>query len=212
MNQDITLQDALGVITPEREPPVHAAFATDTPDTLLECLLLVVQAHGGTLSRQAAIDGLPLVNHRLTPSLFRRAAKRAGFTSTAVRKPLESLNTALFPAILLLENEEACVLLGWQDDGQTARVIFPELEKAETVLSREDLTSRYTGHTILARPEFRFDARTPEVGRVKHRHWFWGTLAENTPLYRDVLLAAFMINVFAIALPLFTMNVYDRVV
>ncbi|MDP1927011.1 MAG: type I secretion system permease/ATPase [Thiobacillus sp.] len=179
---------------------------------MLECLLLVVQAHGGTLSRQAAIDGLPLVNHRLTPSLFRRAAKRAGFTSTVVRKPLENLNTALFPAILLLENEEACVLLGWQDDGQTARVIFPELEKAETLLSRADLASRYSGHALLARPEFRFDARTPEVGRVKHRHWFWGTLAENTPLYRDVLLAAFMINVFAIALPLFTMNVYDRVV
>ena len=200
------------MLTPDWEPPVHAPSAADTPDTLLECLLLVVQAHGGTLSRQAAIDGLPLVNHRLTPSLFRRAAKRAGFTSTVVRKPLENLNTALFPAILLLENEEACVLLGWQDDGQTARVVFPELEKAETVLSREDLAARYSGHALLARPEFRFDARTPEVGRVKHHHWFWGTLAENTPLYRDVLLAAFMINVFAIALPLFTMNVYDRVV
>lgn len=200
------------MLTPDREPPAHAPSAADTPDTLLECLLLVVQAHGGTLSRQAAIDGLPLVNHRLTPSLFRRAAKRAGFTSTVVRKPLENLNTALFPAILLLENEEACVLLAWQDDGQTARVIFPELEKAETVLSRADLAARYSGHALLARPEFRFDARTPEVGRVKHRHWFWGTLAENTPLYRDVLLAAFMINVFAIALPLFTMNVYDRVV
>ncbi|MEW6591095.1 MAG: type I secretion system permease/ATPase, partial [Pseudomonadota bacterium] len=92
------------------------------------------------------------------------------------------------------------------------RVIFPELGEAETTLPRETLAARYAGHAILARPEFRFDARTPEVGRVKHRHWFWGTLAENAPLYRDVLLAAFMINLFATALPLFTMNVYDRVV
>ena len=173
---------------------------------------MVVHAHGGTLSRQAAIDGLPLVNNRLTPSLFKRAAKRAGLTSNVVRKPLDKLNPALFPAVLLLEGEEACVLLGWQDDGQTARVIFPELGKAEATLPRDELAARYAGHTILARPEFRFDARTPEVGRVKHRHWFWGTLADNTRLYRDVLLAAFMINVFAIALPLFTMNVYDRVV
>ncbi len=186
--------------------------AGSSPDTLLECLLVVVQAHGGTLSRQAAIDGLPLVNNRLTPSLFRRAAKRAGFASNIVRKPLDRLNAALFPAVLLLDGEEACVLLGWKDEGRTARVIFPELGQAEAVLPREELAARYAGHAILARPEFRFDARTPEVGRVKHRHWFWGTLADNRPLYRDVLLAAFLINVFALALPLFSMNVYDRVV
>ena len=183
-----------------------------TPDTLLECLLVVVRAHGGTLSRQAAIDGLPLVNNRLTPSLFKRAAKRASFTSNVVRTPLDRLNPALFPAILLLDGEEACVLLGWGEDGDTARVVFPELGEAEALLPRDELLARYSGHAILARPQFRFDARTPEVGRVKQRHWFWGTLADNTPLYRDVLLAAFMINLFAIALPLFTMNVYDRVV
>ncbi|MBT9541204.1 type I secretion system permease/ATPase [Thiobacillus sp.] len=209
---DTTFQDASRVITSDRDQQTHTTAATEALDTLLECMLVVVHAHGGTLSRQAAIDGLPLVNNRLTPSLFRRAAKRAGFTSNVVRKPLEGLNTALFPAVLLLNDEEACVLLGWQDDGRTARVVFPELGKAEALLPRDELAARYSGHAILARPEFRFDARTPEVGRVKHRHWFWGTLAENTPLYRDVLLAAFMINVFAIALPLFTMNVYDRVV
>lgn len=181
-------------------------------DPLLECLLIIVRAHGGTLSPQAATDGLPLVDSRLTPSLFRRAAKRAGLASNVVRKSLDTLDPALFPAVLLLRGEEACVLLGWQDGGRSARLVFPDLGEAETTLTREALAARYAGHAILVRPEFRFDARTPEVGQVRHRHWFWGTLAENAALYRDVLLAAFMINLFAIALPLFTMNVYDRVV
>lgn len=207
MNNDTALLDLTPAIEPARVP----AYAAAPADALLECLLIVVQAHGGTLSREAAVDGLPLVDSRLTPSLFRRAAKRAGFASNVVRKPLDALNPALFPAVLLLAGEDACVLLGWTDDG-AARVIFPDLGRAETRVARETLASRYAGHAILARPEFRFDARTPEVGRVKHRHWFWGTLADNKPLYRDVLLAAFMINVFALALPLFSMNVYDRVV
>ena len=43
-------------------------------------------------------------------------------------------------------------------------------------------------------------------------HWFWDAIRANAPIYRDVLLAAFFINVFALALPLFTMNVYDRVI
>jgi ATP-binding cassette subfamily C protein LapB len=195
----------------------HAAPAQLTPqdggiDTLLECLLIVVRAHGGSLSHEAATNGLPLVSNRLTPSLFQRAAQRAGFTSSVVKKPLDSLNAALFPAVLLLQGDQACVLLGWADNGHTARVVFPELGEAETTLPREELAERYLGSALLARPKFRFDARSPEVGNVRHRHWFWGTLAENAPLYRDVMLAAFLINVFALALPLFTMNVYDRVV
>lgn len=192
--------------------PTAVGSAAAPLDTLLECLLVLVRAHGGSLSALAATEGLPLVDYRLTPSLFHRAAKRAGFSSKVVQKPLDALNPALLPAILLLDREEACVFLGWKDDGRTARVIFPELGDAEALVPREELAARHTGHAILARPEFRFDTRTPEVGRVRHRHWFWGTLKDNTPLYRDVLLAAFMVNLFAIALPLFTMNVYDRVV
>lgn len=209
-----SLQETPEVIPIDRATPhavQHVLHASET-DSLLECLLVVVQAHGGTLNRQAAIDGLPLVKNRLTPSLFRRAAKRAGFTSNVVRKPLEDLNTALFPAVLLLDKEEACVLLGWEDEGRSARLVFPDLSESEVSLEKEKLAARYTGHAIFARPEFRFDARTPEVGKVRNRHWFWGTLADNAALYRDVMLAAFMINVFAIAMPLFTMNVYDRVV
>jgi len=37
-------------------------------------------------------------------------------------------------------------------------------------------------------------------------------MAESRALYRDVLLAALLTNLFALAMPLFTMNVYDRVV
>jgi len=46
----------------------------------------------------------------------------------------------------------------------------------------------------------------------KHQHWFWGVIAESRPLYNDVLLAALLANTFALGMPLFVMNVYDRVV
>lgn len=104
------------------------------------------------------------------------------------------------------------MLLNWSKDGNRARVILPELGEAAVVLTTEELASRYNGRAILARPRFTFDARTPEVGHILGRHWFWSALAENLPLYQDVLLSAFMISLFAVALPLFIMNVYDRVV
>jgi len=212
LNNETVLPYASELSEPVSQEPARPASALGAPDSLLECLLVVVRAHGRTLSREAAVNGLPLLNNRLTPSLFQRAAKRAGLTSKIVKKSLDALNPALFPAILLLNGEEACVLIGWKNEGRIARLIFPDLGNAEALVPRIELANRYTGQAILARPEFRFDARTPEVGQVQNRHWFWGTLNDNKRLYRDVLLAALMINLFALALPLFSMNVYDRVV
>ncbi|MCC4115441.1 type I secretion system permease/ATPase [Aromatoleum toluclasticum] len=181
-------------------------------DALLDCLLLIARAHGAATTPDAALAGLPLEDGRLNPALFARAARRAGLSSKHVRCAPEKLNPSLLPAVLLLKGEKACVLLGWSDDGERARVVFPELGEASVELTRAELAARHDGYAIYVRPMFRFDARTPEVRPVRRQHWFWGVIAENGPLYRDVLLAAFMINLFAIAMPLFVMNVYDRVV
>ena len=153
-----------------------------------------------------------MVEHKLTPSLFARAAKRAGITSKIMRRELEKIETTLLPVVLLLKENSACLLLAWESGGEQARVVFPELGEASVVITRAQLEERYVGLAIFARPEYRFDRRAPEVGRVQRRHWFWGALTENMPVYRDVLLAAALINVFALAMPLLTMNVYNRVV
>ncbi|MDD3529730.1 MAG: type I secretion system permease/ATPase [Gallionellaceae bacterium] len=180
-------------------------------DPLLECLVALTRYHAVPASADALSAGLPLVDHCLTPSLFARAAKRAGLASKVVKRDLERIDAALLPVVLLLKDRSACLLMGWDDEGR-AQVVLPELGETSVALGRQELQARYTGMAIYARPEFRFDRRAPEVGRVKRRHWFWGALWENFPVYRDVLFAAFLINVFALAMPLFIMNVYDRVV
>lgn len=181
-------------------------------DPLLECLFSLARHHGRSCSREALSAGLPLVAHRLTPSLFARAAKRAGIASKIVKRGLDEIENALLPVVLLLKNNDACLLVGWEQEGQIAQVILPDLGEAIATMSRAELESRYQGTAIYARPEFRFDRRAPEIGQVNRRHWFWGAMTENLPVYRDVFLAAALINVFALAMPLFLMNVYDRVV
>ena len=54
--------------------------------------------------------------------------------------------------------------------------------------------------------------RSAETQAPKNDHWFWGTIALSWRIYRDVLIASLLINIFALVGPLFTMNVYDRVV
>lgn len=202
---DISSRSAGGGVFGVREDILHH-------DPLLDCLVELTRIHGRPSTRAALVAGLPLEKGALSPSLFGRAAGRAGLSAKVIRRPLDRIDDLLLPAVLLLANEEACVLLGWDASGQTARLLFPETGQGSVQISREALAERYSGIAIFARPHFRFDRRTPQVGDVKLRHWFWGALADQWLVYRDVLGAALLINMLALAMPLFTMNVYDRVV
>ena len=183
-----------------------------TTDPLVECLLAISTYHGRSTSRDGLTAGLPLENSCLTPALFNRAANRAGLVSRLVRRPLKRLQKALLPAVLLLENDEACVYMGLDVSGENAKVIYPELNEAVVSVPIDELVAKYTGVALLVRTRFRFDKRVTQTHHSLGGHWFWDAIKENQSIYRDVLIAAFCINIFALAMPLFTMNVYDRVV
>jgi len=185
------------------------------PDPLLDCLVELCRLHGQAASRASLSAGLPLHasgKARLTLELAERAAARAGMSAKLQRLALAAIDPAALPAILVLKDDKACVLLGWNADGTEARVLLPETGQGSVGLSSGDLADRFTGVVLFVRPHFRFDARTPEVRSVRNRHWFWGAVLEQRFVYRDVLWAALLINFFALAFPMFTMNVYDRVV
>jgi ATP-binding cassette subfamily C protein LapB len=189
---------------------------TDSPeggyDTLLGCLMLACRANQVATTQDALIAGLPLRHGKMTPALFKRAAERANLSVTTHKKPLNQIRAEILPVTLLLTNDEACKLARIDTKTNTAYVIYPEFGDAEVAISLTDLAKQYAGYFIATKPKYIFDKRTPPVGIIRLKHWFWGTLAENKRIYRDVMLAAFLVNIFALAMPLFTMNVYDRVV
>jgi len=194
------------------EPPVTSISTSTEPDQLLECLRIVARAHGTVPTREALMAGLPSEDARLTPALFARAAQRAHLSTQWVRRPLARLNPALLPAVALLHDQRACVVLSVSDDRSHVRVAYPELPDAPVEMALEELQADYAGRTVYARPTHRYDARTPQVRAGRHGHWFWSVIAESRPLYRDVLIAALLANLFALGTPLFMMNIYDRVV
>ena len=55
-------------------------------------------------------------------------------------------------------------------------------------------------------------ARRATHKRTTHSHWFWSAIAQSWPIYGEVLVASFLINLFALVTPFFSMNIYDRVV
>ena len=181
-------------------------------DPLLDCLLEVARIHGRASTRAALVAGLPLQNGRLTPALVSRAANRAGLNCRVVRKGLNKIESAQLPVILLLAGNEACVLLGWNAEGDSAEVLLPGTGQSSIFIPSAELAARYAGIAILLHPRFKYDRRIPQITKPRAQHWFWGVIAQQWRVYRDILVAALLINLFALALPLFSMNVYDRVV
>ncbi|UTF61352.1 type I secretion system permease/ATPase [Gilvimarinus sp. DA14] len=179
---------------------------------LLACLVSLAKTYGINTSETTLLAGLPLQREQLTPSLFQRAASRAGMVSQLTRRPLREINTSLMPAVLLLHGNTACLLLSLDFRRGVAEVVYPELSDTTVEESLDTLADSYTGQVIYCRPKVKFTNRNADIHKSPQGHWFWSVVKAHRSLYRDVLFAAFMINLFALAMPLFVMNVYDRVV
>ncbi len=198
---------------PEAAPKRVTSSVVDShDDPLLGCLVLLTKLYHKPFSADSLRAGLPLVNNRLTPSLFQRAAQRADLSSKIVRRPLKKISALILPCVLILRNEQACVLVSLDQKKGTAVVLQPESGDGEHEVQLKDIGKEYSGYAIFVRREHKFDERTPELLRIQKKNWFWGTLASSWHIYRDVLVASLLLNIFAIANPLFVMNVYDRVV
>ncbi len=179
-------------------------------DPLLGCLMVIAKMFERPCTA-AVTAALPLVDNKLTPTLFIRAAERAGLSARLIKRPLGNISALVLPAILLLANKQACILESITDSGQL-RIIQPESGGGVAEVDQETLAEIYSGHAIFVRPAYKYDSRTNNIQQIRPNRWFWDTIKQSWPIYSEVFVASILINVFALVTPLFTMNVYDRVV
>jgi ATP-binding cassette subfamily C protein LapB len=179
-------------------------------DPVAACLAAASRLYGQAVTAQALTAGLPLEEGRLTPALAPRAAERAGLAARVMKLPLTEIHEVALPVILLSSERDACVLV--KRDAPDAQIILPELPEALRTVPLAELEASYSGYAILLGRLQRFSAGTESERLAQTYHWFWGTLRRESRTYGEVAVATVLINIFALASPLFFMNVYDRVV
>jgi len=199
-------------------------------DPLVNCLQLVAGHFGRRTSVAALTAGLPLSKAGITPTLFARAAERADLNSFMVERSIDALAIAPnLPCIMVLEGGQACILWEVQTPKQENKtkvkskgtivhpdtkfiVQFPETGDTRKAIPLHKLESIYTNYCFYVRPVARVDDRAGPAEIDNARNWFWSALWQNKNTYTEVIMAAIMINIFALGSSLFVMNVYDRVV
>src|SRR5688572_3247874 len=181
------------------------------PDPLLSCLVILTRLFGNAKSLAALASGLPIGEAGMTPDLFVRAAENAGLSASKVRRGLVETKSINLPAVLLLKDRQAVVMLSPVKNGKIDIATTDNLDGIVTAPVAE-IEQQYSGTMLVVRPKIRLDSRSSEMTEAKERNWFWGEVMRHTPVYIEVVLAALLMNLFTIASSIFAMQIYDRVV
>jgi ATP-binding cassette, subfamily C, bacterial LapB len=224
---------------PQNAPKAHEQAVDSWPleadrvaihDPLVDALRIMAGFYGRRTSFASLTAGLPIPGTGITPMLFTRAAERAGLHARMAEKTPEALAIAPnLPCVLVLENKQACILWEVREPGRGKKsgkedekrkvhpetqflVQFPETEDEKQLLTLSEVKKLYIGYAFYIRPVARVDERAGPAEIETAKEWFWSALWENKSIYAEVILAAVLINVFAILSSLFVMNVYDRVI
>ncbi|NKB50576.1 MAG: type I secretion system permease/ATPase [Alphaproteobacteria bacterium] len=203
------------------ETPAAVKHKAGSDEPLIKCLAYMARHYGNPQPAEALVAGLPIAEQGLSWQTFERAADRAGMTIERMPHKLKKFSAQELPAILIMKDGGAVVLTSIKKVGAKkatywAEIVSPEEGMADggAVAERtfEELARDYSGNAILVRPDTVAEDVVDGVSGKSPNAWFWSAFLPNAWIYRQVLLGTVFINLFALAMPLFIMNVYDRVV
>lgn len=176
---------------------------------LLRSIAVLLRLRGRPVTPQFLLASLS--GAEITPRSCLGAARRAGLSGRIVHKPhIDDISPLVLPCILLLTRDRSCVLMSVGEGRAT--VIFPELSDTPQKVLIDELQKDYSGYAIFAAVPAAAENQVQGPRFSRGKRWFWDVLRYYAPIYRHVALASLVINLIAVASPLFVMNVYDRVV
>ena len=192
-------------------------------DSLLTTLLLFCKTYHQVTSVEYITAGLPvepvgsttLFSLDKAKGLFSRAANRVGLSSRLIQQPLDNISPLQLPMVLVLTGNQACVLDSFSEDRTQAKIILADevtQEATEQWLDLKTLACEYLGFSFLLKKKYVYDNQSIRTLKLEKQHWLWSSLRYSKMHYQDVFSASLLVNLFVLATPLFTMNVYDRVI
>lgn len=180
-------------------------------DQLLEALKYIARAHGFHVTNSVVWSGLPQDNDRLTIENLGRAARNCGLGCLPKRQNLETIPDAALPCLVTTKSSDMLVLTGIDLAADRVELAHPSEADGTYFSPLSKFVDDYSGYAVFFQPLADTSGRS-ERALGTSGHWFWGTIASYWRDYVHVALAALLVNLLALASPLFTMNVYDRVV
>lgn len=188
----------------------------DTSGPELTVIAWMARAFDRPYTRDAVRARLPQGAVLSDPHHLARGLEAIGLTARLVLRNPGAVDPIALPFIVWRKSGDVLIVQGVSDNRKTLQVV--DTSKGDLV---QDMPLRQLRKDI--RPDVMLVTRSsdraggmlsPEARSdgPKDRHWFWSPVRANWGNWAQVLVAALLLNVMSLALPLFVMNVYDKVI
>jgi ATP-binding cassette subfamily C protein LapB len=180
-------------------------------DPVLECLAFLARQADRPSSPVLLRAGLALSDHGLLPfHQIEPALEQVGMRGELIHRRLKGWRLQQLPAIIELTDDRAAVLIELR--GSDALLYAPGVAEPMWV-ALDQIEPAFTGGAVVVEADpTRERAGERPWDKVRRQHWFWSEVWKVRREFWPVMLAALVVNLLALAVPLFTMNVYDRVI
>ncbi|WP_434063289.1 ATP-binding cassette domain-containing protein [Gemmobacter denitrificans] len=143
------------------------------------------------------------------PGLPELARAIAALDLTARVEHAPQLLPALWPGLVQMTSGQIVLVLG-QDDSQIT-IYDPSLPDKRAEVAHDDFKSVYGGMVLRARPTLK-QLEDRHVENARQPHWFWGEFRNYRKQLTEVAAGSLVANLLAVAIALFSLQVYDRVI
>jgi len=182
-----------------------------------------LRARGGLVATYASVLGASVSQPDLTEALMRRLKegaseqdeaqvittllRRNGLTAELTRSA--SLDAQEFPALIYMTSGQLLLVMGRAHDELV--VYDTTCPDNRAMVPAADFVPFFSGLTLRAQMPIEKVAEVHKTAE-KPAHWFWGQFGKFKRQLGEVALGSFVANLLAVAVALFSLQVYDRVI
>lgn len=179
------------------------------PHTAIQCLTAIAQHHRMQINPDRLIHEYALEAEEPGDALLLRIAGDIGFKAKLTRFSWDELRVqeGVFPILARLNNGNSVIVVGALEDDRLAILDPLENMGAVLALTRDQFATRWQGAVLLLKRK----VSLTDINQPFGLRWFIPEILRQKIAFRDIAIAAIVLQLLALASPIFFQLVIDKV-
>lgn len=214
---DAAIGKAVDELKASAQAPRKTENTPQSTNSYIRLAELLARHHRQPFATAAVERNLPAGYDQMGRHVLPRVLEGVGLRSQFVLRKLIDIDEIVLPCIIFDKKRDQPLLLIKLDKANKKATFIDLQEGAFTQEAKlRPLQRRIAQEVLFVTTDAEVTISRMDEANIApdtvRKHWFWKPVRENKAAWFQILMAALGINIFGLALPIFVMNVYDRVI